>query len=135
MEAVRLQTQLAKWKMDHAADDLAKALTTVLTQVRDQAAQRMGESQVHHTCLGNIRLGSDAFANSPKALRMAEAFANSPKALRMAEAALIAQRERETEQYPQLAHLQLTQSLYQKTSDRWQLLRKYSIGQIKEAYP
>ena len=78
----------------------------MLTQAETQTTQHKELSQVHHSCLGDIR-------------QRAEGFNNSQKALELTAEALISQRERDSEQY---SHGM--QTMYQKTSGRDQILRE-----------
>ena len=78
----------------------------MLTQAETQTTQHKELSQVHHSCLGDIR-------------QRAEGFNNSQKALELTAEALISQRERDSEQYSHGV-----QTLYQKTSDHGQMLRE-----------
>ena len=116
LETQRMQQQLEKMdeftqsqsarqqRMEMTSNELTNALTTVLTQVENQTAQHKELLQVHHNCLEEIKLRSETFTSSQKALEMTAE-------------ALIAQRDRDTEQYSQ----GMT-ALYQKTSEHEQLL-------------
>ena len=118
MGTIRLQMQISKMeeattnqaerqsKMENTANELTNALSNVLTQVETQTSQRKELLQIHHQCLEDIKSRSEDFSNSQKALEITAE-------------AMIAQRDRDVEQY---SHGM--QSLYRRTSDQEQLLQE-----------
>ena len=132
LDTSRLQAQLfqieeisrsqsrQKLTMAGAANDLATALETALTQVEAQAERHNELLRVHQTFLGNIKGRSQCFNDSQKALEMAEE-------------APTAKRERDTGPYTQGM-----QTLYRRTTDRDQMLRDrriYGANAMRDEHP
>lgn len=128
MDTARLQTQLYQMEeitknqrdrqatMEGAENDLATALAKELQQLETQTDRHNELLGIHHTCLDDI-------------LNRSQGFNDSQKALEMTADALIAQRERDTEQYTQRM-----QTLYQRTSDHDHMLLGRRVQEEHSCY-